>query len=371
MLFLPLLSLGKRSTTFLFARGTDQAISYRQADAAGWTTEWTSLGGVFLSPPSSLSIRDGRIDVFAVDKTQALQVKTFQDGKWDSKWKNLYGACSSQPTSVSFGIDKLSLLCVDADHRPQLQYYKGGWRENFREWSDLGAWLSSTPALASGASGYVDVVAYGVASRQDEKTQQGSDLSMIYKRYNTTTWLDWEGGWGSFTGDPAMVAVDETQLEYFGIDKNGTMWHNTRLLVEEATTRARRSTGMSNLPSEYTDPESLGGNFTSTPFAFATGSSRIDVLAVGDDGRLKHQARIEKDWANDWEDLGGYLSSAPLALSFGNSSNVTVFGTEPNGTDHYLDNCMKETMNERTQTTLDRQNLLVQITTLMNSQAEK
>nr|RBQ84436.1 hypothetical protein FVER53263_21071 [Fusarium verticillioides] len=310
-------SLAKGSVAFLFGRGADQAIWYRQAEGEKWTTKWTSLGGAFVSSPTSLSIREGRIDVFAVDESQGVQFKSFQNGEWPDEWTTLYGSCSSQPSSTTFGIDKLSLVCVNADHRLQLKYYKGRWGPSISDWEDLGSgWLSSTPALDSGSQDQVHIVAYGIAGAKI-KNRQDVDYSMIYKRYNTTDWQDWEGGWGSFKGDPAIVAVAKNQVEYFGVDKDGAMWHNAWLAEKVVSPSTRRGTNLANLPPEYTDPEKLGGNFTSAPFAFATGNSRIDVLAVGIDGRLKHQARIGKTWAQDWEDLGGYFESAPLALTLG------------------------------------------------------
>ncbi|KAF4433752.1 putative Sialidase [Fusarium austroafricanum] len=325
-------SLAKGSTAFLFGRGADQAIWYRRAEGEKWITKWTSLGGTFVSSPTSLSIREGRIDVFAVDQSQEVQFKSFQNGEWADEWTTLYGSCSSQPSSTTFGVDKLSLICVNADHRLQLKYYKGRWGPSISEWQDLGSsWLSSTPALDSGALDQVDIVAYGIPGAK-MGNQQGADYSMIYKRYNTTDWQDWEGGWGSFKGDPEIIAVAKNQIEYFGVDKDGAMWHNAWLAEKVVSPSTRRGTNLTTLPPEYTDPEKLGGNFTSAPFAFATGNSRIDVLAVGIDGRLKHQARIGKTWAQDWEDLGGYFKSAPLALTLGDSTNITVFGLGPNGT---------------------------------------
>ncbi|KAI8719945.1 hypothetical protein NCS52_00438300 [Fusarium sp. LHS14.1] len=301
-------SFGDPSTTFLFGRGADQAIWYRQADEQGWITGWTSLGGAFVSPPTSVSIRKGRIDVFAVDESQEVRFKTFQEGKWANEWSTLYGSCSSQPSATSFGVDKLSLVCVDADHRPQLKYYKGHWGPKDSVWQDLGDWLFNTPASASGALDRVDMVGYGVLEGQT-------------------------GGWGSFKGDPGIAAVANDQIEYFGIDRNGAMWHNAWLPTERpASASVRHGTNLTNLPPEYTDPENLGGNFTSAPFAFATSKLRLDVLAVAIDGRLKHQSRIGKSWAGDWEDLGGHFESAPLVLTLGNASNVYVFGLGPNGT---------------------------------------
>lgn len=99
------------------------------------------------------------------------------------------------------------------------------------------------------------------------------------------------------------------------------MWHNTWL------SNGAGANAASDLPDGYTEPENLGGNFTSAPFAFATSESRIDVLGVGGDDRLKHKVRVDGVWAQEWQDLGGYFNSAPVE-----PSSISVFRLGPNGT---------------------------------------
>ncbi|KAK0644440.1 hypothetical protein B0T16DRAFT_417676, partial [Cercophora newfieldiana] len=88
-------------TTFLFARGTDNAIWVRTISSNGtWqTTEWVSLGGSFVSQPNAVSPRNGRVDVFGISSDGlATEQKTYVDGAgWDSDWRVVGGKCLSPP----------------------------------------------------------------------------------------------------------------------------------------------------------------------------------------------------------------------------------------------------------------------------------
>ena len=75
----------------------------------------------------------------------------------------------------------------------------------------------------------------------------------------------------------------------------------------------------------------LGGNFQSAVAAFATGDSRIDLIAVGTDARAWHKARVGQTWGTAWESLGGWFNSAPKVVVTGEGEAV-VFGLGPNGT---------------------------------------
>lgn len=316
-------------STIIFGRGNDKAFWYRQLDRDGWSGDWQSLGGAFIGQPTSVSIREGRVDVAGVCQDLEVRTKSYQNGVWDEQWTGLSGECSTQPVSTSYGTDKLSMLCVGADHKLDLKYYKGRWGPSLTgDWQDLSGYLSSTPALDSGGDDRVDIVAYGYS---DGDSSNESEYAMMYKRYEDGDWQDWEASWGEFKGEPAILATSVNQTEYFGVASNGELWHNTWNREQTSSVKVREEASRpSNLPSEYTTPENLGGNFESSPLALAIDDTRIDVLVVGDDDRLKHKARVNDEWASEWEDLGGYFNSAPLAWV--NGSEVAIFGLGPNGT---------------------------------------
>jgi hypothetical protein len=77
----------------------------------------------------------------------------------------------------------------------------------------------------------------------------------------------------------------------------------------------------------WNDWESLGGVLTSGPGAVSWGPDRIDVFVSGTDSACWHRW-YENAW-NDWESLGGVLTSTPAAASWAPGRlDVFVAGTD-------------------------------------------
>jgi len=58
------------------------------------------------------------------------------------------------------------------------------------------------------------------------------------------------------------------------------------------------------------DWENLGGNLTSTPVAASTAGNRIDLFGIGPDQGMVHRAWHGSSWT-DWEELGAVLPACP------------------------------------------------------------
>lgn len=186
------------------------------------------------------------------------------------------------------------------------------------EWSNIGGKFSSVSApdigcaeVIEGALVRFDMVAY-------RKVDRG--FGMFFRQYNSTpaAWDDaWTPGEGEYRGDPTVVSTLDG-AQYFGIGVDMAVW----------ITKWTYSDG-------YAPALSIRGKFQSVVSALATKSSssstsRMDVLAVGTDARLKHKAWIGGTWGTEWEDLGGYFDSSPKAVRLGDGI-VVVFGIGPNG----------------------------------------
>jgi hypothetical protein len=78
-----------------------------------------------------------------------------------------------------------------------------------------------------------------------------------------------------------------------------------------------------DMTAHWNDWESLGGTLSSGPTAASWGHNRIDVFACGADNSLWHKAR-DGAW-NSWEGLGGQLTSDPSGVSWG-EGRIDVFG---------------------------------------------
>jgi hypothetical protein len=150
----------------------------------------------------------------------------------------------------------------------------------------------------------MDVVVYGGYS---------TPFTFDIKRWVGSQWEAWQGESSNMQGDPFAISIGSDRTDYFGIGKDGAMYHLSWTA----------SAG-------YGPVEKLGGSFESTPFALAIGNNRVDVLAIGTDDQLKHKALIGSTWSSNWDDLGGSFNSAPVAL-YTSSGLVSVFGIGHDG----------------------------------------
>lgn len=311
-----------RSTQMVFARGSDSAMYYRRIVGDGWDSgEWESLGGDFSSQPAAAEVRDGAIMVFGVwSLPQEVRVKTFREGRWSGTWDTLNStSCSAQPYAFNWGVDHVTVLCTQATGHVWWTRFKGSWAS---EWSDRGSASLGTPAASSGEPGAMVMVTYSKAS-------DTGNYEMIFSRY-ASEWLDWEGNWGNFKGDPEILGRNATRYDFLGVARSdGSMWHLARISDRDNSTDADDGSRPAKLPSQYTTPYRLGGEWESTPVAVGFSDSRFDVLAVYKNDTLMHRASINDDWGSGWEDLGGYFNSAPAVWV--NGSSVVVFGLGPNG----------------------------------------
>jgi hypothetical protein len=294
-------------SAFVFARGNDGAFHYRSVDGKSWDGDWESVGGSFEGTPSTSNSIPGRIDLFGIwNEERTLMTKSFRSGVWDSDWKNLTGPCLSTPSVCSVTEGSQHLFTINTSQRVVFKNYTsgmwGGWTKNNT------GFLASAP-VAVCEDGAVDLVAYGMESRPYQLLIRRGDPQILSA-------LDWTLAGGDFKGDPVVLRGPGGQTNFFGIGSDDAMHYTSWKDSDEL--------------SDNMDIESLGGEFQSLPSPVIIGDSRMDVVAVGKDGHLKHKARKNGKWADDWEDLGGFFNSMPALVEI-EDSKVAAFGIGPNG----------------------------------------
>ena len=246
-----------------------------------------------------------------------MRQKTYTDGEWDPEWRVVGGTCLTPPVVCSVERDNMNVVLLGTNHAVVNKNTSDGksWEPApAADWKDLGGWAASSPDIdcTTNSKGVrrLDVVMYG---GMGDNVAHG----MFYRRWNSTGGWDagWTTeGWGDFKGDPVVVSGGG-YAAYLGIAKeDGAMWHRGW----------NEGTGFWN-------GQSLGGKFESVPAAFATGTLRLDVLAVGTNGTLRHKARVDDVWGQ-WEDLGGFFNSAPKVVRpVMMEGRAVVFGVGPGG----------------------------------------
>ena len=209
----------------------------------------------------------------------------------------------------------------------------------------LGGRLLSDPAVASGSTNRLDVVATGL------------DSALWHRWWNGTSWAAWESLGGLLNSRPSAVA-SATRVDVFGRGADGAlwqrMWDGTSWHAWEFVGGALEvgtGPGSSTWSAQRIDVfvvgvddalwhrwfdgstwqpwESLGGLTNADPAAVSWGQGRIDVFVRGLDFALWHRAWTGTAW-QPWESLGGYLTSGPTASSCA-ASEIDVFTNAPDG----------------------------------------
>jgi hypothetical protein len=150
--------------------------------------------------------------------------------------------------------------------------------------------------------------------------------SAEYARRGAASWSNVDGTiGGGCHSDAAVTSMSKGSLDAFAIGLDDALWHwNTR------------SSAWERLQFRVGTPLRVGGH----PSATSWGPNRIDVMALGTDGGVKHTYFNLRGW-HEWEDLGapsvGVLAgTSPSAASYagglfnqaGNVVDVYVTGND-------------------------------------------
>lgn len=301
------------SRVMVFARGTDKDIWYNTASTAAMPSwpegqQWEPLrGGPFFSQPSAISwsVNDtARVSVTAVSDPEGnalMRQFIAPSSRWDATWQNQLGRFTS-PIS----------LCIVEDRRLDGWAIQGGIvRHNYyiknkdsflspaesKEWQD---------PLGIGETGLV--AQPGITCRHhsnvhDVFVYSSSSGALKHTAYGKSGWLavaTYGGGpSGGFQGNPTVLATGDRRTDFFGIGKDGAMYH-----------------GYYSEDDGHPSLTNLGGSFRSVPAAVRTASGRVDVLALGDKDTLMHRTLIGNEWSPEWEDLDIFGDSAPTLANF-------------------------------------------------------
>ncbi|CAH0028335.1 unnamed protein product [Clonostachys rhizophaga] len=294
---------------FLFGRGTDNAIWYRESDGERWLKDWESLGGKFDSQPAAVSIREGQIDVFGIDTDKTMRTKSYRNSAWESSWASLGGACNAAPAVCSMREGRMDLFTLSSTNDLAHKYYENGQWASLSSGSGWGrseGYVASSLAASCRGNNFMDVTVYG-----NEK----APFKIASTHWNGSDFERWSSLTGHYKSNPSTIAMTENRTDFLGLNSDKAMvylsWGDGADLSKLKTTV-------------------IGGEAQSVAGLVSPRSGRLDAFAVGNDSKLKHKALVGSEWGSSWDDLGGAFNSAPLALPIGNDS-ILVFGIGPGG----------------------------------------
>ncbi|KAM7182830.1 hypothetical protein V8F33_013994 [Rhypophila sp. PSN 637] len=349
-------NLPSSNTTLLFTRSSSSEIQYREIitinnnnnknnntnsgnnEMSKWKSpNWTRLGTTkkFTSQPSTIS-SNNRIDVFAVsaEGDESPNYIAYTNGIWESEWISLGGVAKSPAVVCSTSPGSNMIVSVIGGNA-------GIWRKSTEDggnfWGPSGArgglWGDDGGAVDASLGSVCVGSEEGGGNRYFVEAGCGTEMDGRFPRwkmwndsssgvgngwYVNSTGGDWFEGEGvACRGNPTLVwlpgRTKEITCFVVGAEDQAIWFFN--ISAESG--------------SQMGEPVSLGGRFQSVVEHFLTGT-RLDLLVVGENARLKHKVYIDGRWDDAWEDLGGYFNSAPKMVRL-NDSAVAVYGIGPNG----------------------------------------
>ena len=243
--------------------------------------------------------------------------KALRDGAWEPEWRSVEAIGTSRVSACYVRWDNgdhvdifvrgpgsstksMMSTALRGEGDPNWSTESGKFYDDWGTWSKGGNLGSEISIVCRKSDLAQDMVMYQAGTRSVAHMQWVNGIGL-------TGWKDLGG---DFAGAPVLVALSSSpRVDFFGTGRDRRVYHFS--WAQGAN---------------YSALESIGGDFESVPAVVVTSSSRLDLLAVGTDDKLKHRAYIGGRWANDWEDLGVFANSAPYATVLGSSTaRVGIF----------------------------------------------
>ena len=287
-----------RNRLDIFALGTDNSMYHKAWDGA-WRpsqTDWSSLGGKFVSPPAAVSWDTNRLSIFGLGTDNSMYHKAWDGAWWPSQtdWEPLGGTFFSTPAPVSCDLGRVDIFGLGVNNS---MYHKAWSYEHWPPseitvWEPLGGTFASPPAAVSWGLYRLDIFSLGV------------DNAMWHKAwdYFLGGWLPsieaWEPLGGTFMSPPAAVSWGRNRLDIFDLGTDNAMWHKAW------------DTSLGGWLPSVEGWESLGGTFTRPPAGVSRANNRLDIFALGTNNAMYHKA-WDGAWhpsKTDWEYMGGVFT---------------------------------------------------------------
>jgi len=293
-------SLGANNV-YLFVRGTDNSLWWKNwTDVAGWSA-WTSLGGVLTSDPAAVSApvyeTNLMIDVFVRGADGALwSINTTDAGSSWNAWRYIGGQLLAGTGPATYGYyytadstiqQQLYWFVAGTDHQLWYQYSN---ETGIQPWQSLGGYLTSSPAVDSWGDGVFVRGGDGALWLREHNVQRNStDLG----------WWPWVSLGGRIAPGTAPAAaigyINYEVLDVFVKGMDGALW------LRQDTISGSGWSGW----------QSLGGYLTSSPGATWEGPNYypyLDVFVRGGDNALWWKWYFSGYYIgpwSDWTSIGG------------------------------------------------------------------
>lgn len=178
------------TSTWVFARGADKAVHYRQyAEARGSWGPWTRLGGLTVVGTPGVTCLRGQGDrpvVFVRGTHGALWQRSLKGGGWISRGGHIVSAPAALPDVAGNCTGRLDVFALGTDHA--VWEFTGAWHR-------VGGRSSRAPAVARRPNGETDLFIRGADGA----------LWMNVRAPGAAAWRGWHRIGGFLTSPPTAV----------------------------------------------------------------------------------------------------------------------------------------------------------------------
>lgn len=273
--------------------------------------------------PAVVSWVQGQLHVFMRGKSPDANVYY---GKFTTfwQWEQLPAAPPSAPAenslaAVSWGPNRIDLFAVGADKRVYHYAWNGSKWDNAWDAVPGDGRTDSAPAAASWKKDQMDAFV------------RASNNQLVNLNFENMPGKGWKGGRNTgghmraLTGSPAAAASGANRIDCFSL----AVGDKRHLLHARYDGTDFGSITDSNLRLKYQwkNPDDTAGGvkddsheIAGSPAASSlpAGNGRVDVFARSSNNRLIHREFLNDRWTNRWEELGPYdIAGDPAAVSFG------------------------------------------------------
>jgi hypothetical protein len=291
---------------------------------------WVKFGGEFSSDLAATNTLDGQLAVFGRGMDNNLwwrrQINT--NAEWEPNWNSLGappGGAFSSP-AVALNSDNAIVVFVQGEdnaiwHRWQLSRNSKTWSD----WVSLGGNVTSAPASLLDRNGCLVVFA------------RGTD-GAIWHRWQRRRNADWTSVWHSLGG--AVLGAPSACLDVSGRamvvvrDRNNAVW--IRKQTKSNTVLRKLDNSVATKAASYgkwaDQWEPLGGVVSSSPAITRNADNGLVVFARGSDNAVwvRWQAHSGAKWSDSWSSLYGDFRGSPAAV-LTDDGRLEVFGVGSDG----------------------------------------
>jgi hypothetical protein len=274
----------------VFWRGTDGALWHKRFDGStgGWLPHESLGAGPLGSDPCPVAAGDGCVEVFWRGLDGRLWHKRFDGTTWLADEPLGAGSLGSDPRPIASGAGHVDVFWRGPDG-------VGFWHQRFDH--TTGSWLAQESLGAGvrpphpggghgpgGAGGEAMGMGMAVPTASDPSPvvsadgqlhvfSRGSDGALWCKRFDGSTWLDYESlGAAPLGSDPYPITSKGGRIDVFWRGRNGELWH-------------KRFDGSIWLPHASLGAAAPG----SDPHPVVFGDGHIEVFWRGTDSALWHK----------------------------------------------------------------------------------